>query len=98
MLGIIAFLVVLTQIIPLDIIMLIAPIIVFAATALVRWGLPQLPGWTIVSVVVPLLSVVAAWVATLVSPESSFFTQVVLGLLAVFVNEILKQFKQTGKG
>lgn len=97
MLGIMELFTVIAQVVPLDIINLIVPIIVFAATALVRWGLPQLPGWTIVSVVVPLLSVVAAWVATLVIPESSFFLQVVLGLLAVFVNEILKQFRQVGK-
>ena len=97
MLGIFAFLVIIAQIVPIEIINIIAPLVVFGATAVVKWGMPKLPGWTIVSVVVPALSLIVAWVVTMINPELSFVLHVILGLLAVFINEIIRQLGQIGK-
>jgi len=91
MLGLIA---IIAQVLPIEIILLLAPIVVYAVTFVVKWALPKIPGWAIVSVVVPVLSAIAAWVATMVNPELSFWLQVGLGLISVFVNELIKQFQQ----
>jgi len=94
MLGLIAIIAIIAQVLPIEIILLLAPIVVYAVTFVVRWALPKIPGWAIVSVVVPVLSAIVAWVATMINPEASFLLQVILGLLAVFVNELIKQFQQ----
>ena len=91
MLGLIA---IIAQVLPIEIILLLAPIVVYAVTFVVKWALPKIPGWAIVSVVVPVLSAIAAWVATMVNTELSFWLQVGLGLISVFVNELIKQFQQ----
>ena len=91
MLGFIA---IIAQIVPVEIITLFAPLVIFAATELVKWLLPKLPGWTIVSLIVPLLSITAAWLAGLIVPGLAFWPQVIFGLLAVFINELIKQLKQ----
>jgi len=85
---------IIAQVLPIEIILLLAPIVVYAVTFVVKWAIPKIPGWAIVSVVVPVLSAIAAWVATMVNPEASFILQVFLGLLAVFVSELIKQFQQ----
>lgn len=91
MLGIIA---IIAQVLPTEVISLLAPLVVFGATQLVKWILPKLDGWIIVSIIVPLLSVIAAWVAQLINPALAFWSQVGLGLLAVFVAELIKQLGQ----
>ncbi len=88
MLGLIA------QVLPLEIINLLAPVVVWVAVKAFKWLLPKVPGWTILSIVVPALSAVAAWIVSLISPESSFLLQVILGLLSVFIAEIIRQFQQ----
>jgi len=82
------------QVLPIEIINLLAPLVVWAAVQAFKWALPKVPGWAILSVVVPVLSALAAWIATLIAPESSFVLQVVLGLLSVFVAELVRQFGQ----
>ena len=81
-------------ILPTEIITLLAPLVVYGVTELVKFILPKLPGWAILTGVVPLLSVVAAFIATLIIPGLGFAVQVVLGLLSVFVAEAIRQFKQ----
>lgn len=98
MLEIFALLVIIAQVLPTEIIALLAPIVVYAVTYVVKWALPKIPGWTIVSIVVPGLSVLAAFIATLLVPGLSFLIQVVLGLLAVFVANLIKQFGEINKG
>ncbi|GJQ43999.1 MAG: hypothetical protein JETCAE03_34970 [Ignavibacteriaceae bacterium] len=84
---------VIAQVLPSEVIALLAPIVVFAATQFVKWVLPKLDGWIIVTIIVPLLSVIAAWLAQLIVPVA-FWPQVLLGLLAVFVAELIKQLGQ----
>ena len=59
-------------ILPMEIIALLAPLVVFGVTELVKYVLPKLPGWAILSAVVPLLSVIAAFIATLIIPGIGF--------------------------
>jgi len=95
MLGIIALIfAVIAQVLPSELIILLAPLVVFAVTYLIKWLIPKIPGWTIVSIIVPLFSVIAAWVAQMINPELSFWLQVGLGLISVFVAEIIKQLSQ----
>jgi len=89
-----AMILVVLQVLPTELIALLAPVVVFGVTYLVKWAIPKLPGWTVVSIVVPLLSVIVAWVAQLLVPGLSFLLQVVLGLLAVFINELIRQLQQ----
>jgi hypothetical protein len=74
---------------------LLAPLVVFGVTELVKILLPKLPGWSIVGVVVPALSALAAIIANL-TVGSAFVTQLIIGLLAVFINELIRQLKQIG--
>jgi len=88
------FLAIIAQIVPIEIITLFAPLVIFAATELVKWLLPKLPGWAVVSLIVPVLSLIAAWIAQSIVPGLAFWPQVIFGLLAVFINELIKQLKQ----
>ena len=91
MLGLIA---IIAEILPIEIINLLAPVIVWVAVQAFKWLLPKVPGWAILSIAVPALSALAAWLVSFISPESSFLLQVVLGLLSVFIAEIIRQFQQ----
>jgi hypothetical protein len=73
---------------------ILTPLIVFGVTQLVKLLMPKLTGAGIVGFVVPLLSLIQSWVATAIKPDMSYWMLVLLGLLAVFVNELYKQFKQ----
>jgi hypothetical protein len=88
------FFAIIAQIVPTEIVVLFAPLVIFAAAELVKWLLPKLPGWSIVSLIVPLLSLISAWLITAVVPGSTFWPTVLFGLLAVFVNELIRQLKQ----
>ena len=77
-----------------QIVFLLTPLLVWLATKLVRYVLSSLPGWVVVLIVVPILSIVITSLASIFSSfGDSFWVQVVYGLLAVFVNELVKQFK-----
>jgi hypothetical protein len=71
------------------------PLIVFAATALVRWLRPALAGWIIVGVVVPAISGILAVITHFLGllPDQ-FVVQVILGFLAVFLRELMTQIQQ----
>ena len=73
-----------------DIVLILAPLVVWGATELVKYILPKVSGWVIVTVIVPLLSLAAAYIAPLLG-ASDFWVQFGVGLLAVFVNELKKQ-------
>lgn len=74
-----------------QIIMAITPFLVFAVTELVKFLAPKLPGWAIVSVIVPLISAVLSWVGTLISPEATWLVNLFVGLLSTFLFELKKQ-------
>ena len=71
------------------------PLIVYGVTWLVKIIKPTLSGVMIVAVIVPLLSVVGAVVGSFVGSTTNFWAQFALNFLAIAVNEIIKQFKQT---
>ena len=73
------------------------PLVVWAITELIKKFGPTIPGWVIVSVLVPALSAVIAYIGTLVVPESTWLVSFVLGFLATFVRELIKQLSQIGK-
>lgn len=73
-----------------DLIVILTPLVVWGATELIKYALPKVSGWVIVTLVVPLLSLGAAYIAPLLV-ETDFWLQFGVGLLAVFVNELKKQ-------
>lgn len=81
-------------IIAAELVTIFSPLVVYGATYVVRQFFPNLAGWTIVMLVVPLLSLAVAWLTEIIgTPELAFWGQFAYGLLAVFVNELLKQLK-----
>ncbi len=74
------------------IVTMLSPLVVFGATALVKWLLPQIQGKWIVTAIVPVLSLIAAYLGTLIEPNASFWVQVVLSLAATWVREVISQW------
>lgn len=71
------------------------PFVVKYATDFVLKFLPNLQGWHIVAIVVPVIAGVATGLTQLITQVGpTWYWQLALGLLAVFVNEVLKQLKQ----
>jgi len=84
----------LAPLVPL-IISVATPFVVKYTTDLVVWLFPKLYGWGVVIIVVPILGgAVTAVTNLLTSAGPSWYVQLGLGLLAVFVNEVYKQIKQ----
>ncbi len=84
-----------------EIITLLTPLVVFGVTELVKFMLPKVQGWMILLLIVPLLSLLLAWLSDLlIAPDLGFWPQFIYGLLAVFVKELFKQLKpaQTTNG
>jgi len=83
-----------------DFITLLTPLAVYLATELVRkyssW-LKQNGVFTI-TLIVPALSAAAAYLAQIINPSVGFWEQTAYGLLAVFVNEIVKHIKTISAG
>ncbi len=78
-----------------DIVSLFTPLVVMLVTELLKWAIPKLQGWIVVTFIVPLFSILVTWVTTLIAnPEMTFWIQVVYGLLAVVINELYRQLKQ----
>lgn len=90
-----------TDIDPNSIITLVLPLVVWLATWFVNWAKAKLgqggfSGTVLVSMVVPLLSWAAAEIYSyLAGVEGNFWTLFGLGLLGTFVNEVIKQWKQS---
>ena len=79
-----------------ELVTLFTPVIVYGVTYLVKKFLPNISGWIIVMLVVPLLSLAVAWLTTLLaSSELTFWEQFGYGLLAVFINELFAQLKSS---
>lgn len=71
------------------------PLVIFGVTWLVKTIKPTLSGVVIVAVIIPLLSVVGAVIGTFVGSTTAFWAQFALNFLAIAVNEIIKQLKQS---
>lgn len=69
----------------------LTPFIVLAGTAIARYIIPKVPGWATM-IIVSGLSAAVAWVTNVDGSDMSFIMQTVYGLLAVFINQIYRQF------
>lgn len=80
---------------PAEIITLLTPLIVLIGTWIVRVIFYRLPGWAIVTIVVPVVSILVAVVNhLLVQPDLNFIYQVLYGCLAVLLHQIYKQLQK----
>jgi hypothetical protein len=77
-----------------QIVLSLSPFLVFGATELVKLIFKSLPGWAVVSIIVPVLSLAVTFVAQYLAGLDSFLLQAIVGLLAVFLNELMRQLKQ----
>lgn len=72
----------------------LTPFIVLGVTWIIKKVGPIIPGWATILIVTG-LSTAVAWVTTItIAPEAGFLSQVGLGLLSVFINQVYKQFKK----
>lgn len=78
---------------PANVVEWLTPFIVLGATALVRWGAPKIPGW-MTMIVVSALSAAVAWATNAYADAAAlgFVEQTLYGLLAVFINQVYRQF------
>lgn len=72
----------------------LAPLIVMGITALMRKWAPDLSGWVIVMIIVPGISAVLAYLATILVPGLGWGLTFLLGLLSIVFNEFRKQLGQ----
>jgi len=76
-----------------QIILLITPVIVWVVTWMVKNLFSKLPGWAVVGIVVPLISLALALITNAISIGDNFWLQLAVGVIAVFINEIKKQIQ-----
>ena len=74
-----------------QIILLLTPVIVWIVTWMVKNLFSKLPGWAVVGIVVPLISLALALITNAISIGDNFWLQLAIGVIAVFINEIKKQ-------
>lgn len=97
-------LLVVAQIVPNDLVLLLVPVIVWLATTTVNWLKSKVSnggfgGTVVVTLLVPLISLAAAWLADMaLNPGISFWMLFALGILGTYFNELIKQWTQTFKG
>lgn len=82
---------------PEAVVAILMPLIVFGATALVKKLFAITNGAVIVSVVVPILSLAGAWIATILTPELSYWIFLGLNLISVFVSQVVIQIQKETK-
>lgn len=99
----IAILTLIASILPQDLVVVFAPLFVWLATTVANWvkaklGSSSFGGFAVISVLVPGLSLLAAWLTQyLLKPDLTFWTIFGLSLVGTFINEFIKQFAQTVK-
>ena len=76
-----------------QIILLVTPIIVWVVTWMVKNLFSKLPGWAVVGIVVPVISLALALITNVLTIGDNFWLQLVVGVIAVFINEVKKQIK-----
>lgn len=97
LLTVISFIAIMAVILVTDLINILSPLVVFGVTWLVG-KLVTVPGWVVVMVIVPALSLLAAWLAEVMGATGlSFWAQFGINLVAVTVNEAIKQIGQGNK-
>lgn len=96
----IAMIAVIAQVTPNQLIEILVPVVVWVAAGFVNWlkaklGTSGFGGTVLVTLVVPILSLAATYLASLINPNLSFWPTFFFGLLGVVINEVIKQWKQT---
>ena len=69
----------------------ITPLIIFGVTWLVKKIKPTLMGWNVVWVVIPILSLIATSILTLIDQAASFWSQLLWNFLSVAVAQLIIQ-------
>jgi hypothetical protein len=90
-------------ILPEQLIQILMPVIVWLAVGFVNWlkatlGAGGFGGTVLVTLVVPLLSLLLTWVTGLIVPGMDFWGTFFLGLIGVYINEVIKQWNQSVTG
>ena len=75
----------------------LTPIIIWAITQVVKYVKPNISGWILVGVVVPLLGAALTAINTFALGNQSWLIQFALGFVAVAIAELIKQFKQANE-
>lgn len=77
-----------------QILLWLTPFIVWVVTELVKLIKPLLPGWVLVTIVVPSITIILTALSSVVIPNEKPILQFVLGLLAVFLSQLKKQLSE----
>jgi hypothetical protein len=88
---IILFLLQAAVITPETVVLILTPVVIYLVTYLIDKYLVRIPSGMIPAILVPVLSLAAAWLASLIIPETNFWLRCGAGLLAVFIAEIMKR-------
>jgi hypothetical protein len=73
----------------------LTPFVVYLVTKLVSWILPKIPAILITTLVVPAISAVGIWIASLLGGTNPWYLQLILGFTAVFIHEFIKNIQQS---
>lgn len=93
-----------TQTLPTEIVAVLMPLIVWLATTTINWIRAKVStggfgGLVVVQLIVPILSLLVAWIADYaLNPGLSFWLLVALGILGTYLSELIKQWTQSLKG
>lgn len=71
-----------------QILLWLTPFVVWIVTELVKLVKPLISGWVLITIVVPLISIILTALGTLVIPNEKPIFQFVIGLLAVFLSQL----------
>lgn len=77
-----------------DILLALTPFVVWASTAVAKVLFNAIPKFLIPILIVPALSVLVTVISGWIDPGTGSLVQIALGLLAVFVDNILKYLKE----
>ena len=72
---------------------ILTPLVVYAGTAVAKWLMPKLTPVLIVSIVVPVLAGAVTLITQLAGGGGAWYVQMGLGLIAVFVHELVTNLK-----
>lgn len=74
-----------------QVVLALTPLVILGVTQLVTWATGKIDG-RIVITIIPIITLLGAWVTSLITPEVPFWGQVGFGLISTFVYELVKQW------
>jgi len=78
-----------------ELVIFLTPIIVLLVTMLVKVVKPLIPGWLLLTVVTLLSGLLTFISELLIAPENTWLIQFLLGMLAVVIDQFIKQFGES---